>query len=50
VRLPICDDARQFKLVIEELGLCWIHDGAIAEIRRLAWPIMAALADPIQQR
>ena len=27
VRLLICDDAQQFKLVTEELGLCWIHDG-----------------------
>jgi len=27
VRLAICDDAPQFKLVTEELALCWIHDG-----------------------
>src|SRR2546428_680507 len=27
VRLLICDDAKQFKLVTGELGLCWIHDG-----------------------
>jgi len=27
VRLLICDDAKQFKLVTAELGLCWIHDG-----------------------
>jgi hypothetical protein len=27
VRLLLCDDAPQFKLVTEELGLCWIHDG-----------------------
>jgi hypothetical protein len=27
VRLVICDDAPQFKLVTEELALCWIHDG-----------------------
>src|SRR5580658_1780008 len=27
VRLLVCDDARQFKLVAEELALCWIHDG-----------------------
>jgi hypothetical protein len=27
VRLLVCDDAKQFKLVTEELGLCWIHDG-----------------------
>ncbi len=27
VRLLICDDAKQFQLVTEELGLCWIHDG-----------------------
>src|ERR1700683_3317054 len=26
VRLLICDDAQQFKLVTEELGLCWIRD------------------------
>ena len=23
----ICDDAPQFKLLTETLGLCWIHDG-----------------------
>jgi len=27
VRLVICDDAPQFKLVTAELALCWIHDG-----------------------
>ena len=27
VRLLLCDDAPQFKLVTAELGLCWIHDG-----------------------
>jgi Transposase IS66 family len=27
VQLLICDDAKQFKLVTRELGLCWIHDG-----------------------
>jgi len=27
VRLLVCDDARQFKLVADELALCWIHDG-----------------------
>jgi hypothetical protein len=27
VRLVICDDAPQFKLVTEELAPCWVHDG-----------------------
>lgn len=27
VRLLVCDDAKQFKRVTEELALCWIHDG-----------------------
>lgn len=27
VKLLICDDAPQFKLVSDELSLCWIHDG-----------------------
>src|SRR5712691_9714583 len=27
VRLLVCDDAKQFKRVTEERGLCWIHDG-----------------------
>lgn len=27
VRLLVCDDAKQFKLVTNELALCWIHDG-----------------------
>lgn len=27
IRLLICDDAPQFKLVTSELALCWIHDG-----------------------
>ena len=29
VRLLICDDAPQFKLVTGELALCWIHDGRL---------------------
>jgi hypothetical protein len=27
VRLLVCDDAKQFKLVPEKLALCWIHEG-----------------------
>lgn len=27
IRLLVCDDAPQFKLVTAELALCWIHDG-----------------------
>lgn len=27
LRLIICDDAPQFKLITEELALCWVHDG-----------------------
>ena len=27
VRLLVCDDAPQFKLVTEELALCWVHEG-----------------------
>src|SRR5215472_12189521 len=27
VRLLVCDDAKQFKLVADQLALCWIHDG-----------------------
>lgn len=27
VEVLICDDAPQFKLVSDELGLCWIHEG-----------------------
>jgi len=27
VRLLVCDDAKQFKRVTEELALCWVHDG-----------------------
>ena len=27
VRLLVCDDAKQFKLVAGQLALCWIHDG-----------------------
>jgi hypothetical protein len=27
VRLLVCDDAGQFKLVADQLALCWIHDG-----------------------
>ena len=29
VRLLICDDAPQFKLVTQELALCWVHDGRL---------------------
>ena len=27
IRLLLCDEAPQFKLVTQELSLCWIHDG-----------------------
>jgi hypothetical protein len=27
VKILLCDDAPQFKLLTEELGLCWVHDG-----------------------
>ena len=27
VEILICDDAPQFKLLTEKLGLCWVHDG-----------------------
>jgi len=27
VRLLVCDDAKQFKLVADQLALCWVHDG-----------------------
>ena len=27
VRLLVCDDARQFNWLTEEIGLCWIHEG-----------------------
>ncbi|MFH1628975.1 MAG: transposase [Pseudomonadota bacterium] len=29
IRLLICDDAPQFKLVTQELALCWVHDGRL---------------------
>jgi hypothetical protein len=29
VRLLICDDAPQFKLVTQQLALCWVHDGRL---------------------
>src|SRR5947209_19731159 len=27
IRLLVVDDARQFKLLTEERGLCWVHEG-----------------------
>jgi len=27
VRLLVCDDARQFKWLTDELALCWVHEG-----------------------
>jgi len=27
VRLLVCDDARQFKWLTDELSLCWVHEG-----------------------
>ncbi|MDQ3813544.1 MAG: transposase [Armatimonadota bacterium] len=27
VRLLVCDDAPQFTLITDELGLCWVHEG-----------------------
>jgi hypothetical protein len=35
VELLICDDAPQFKLVTDELSLCWIHEGR--HYKKLAW-------------
>lgn len=29
IRLLICDDAPQFKLITEDLSLCWVHDGRL---------------------
>ena len=29
IHLLICDDAPQFKLVTQELALCWVHDGRL---------------------
>ncbi len=29
IRMLICDDAPQFKLVTQDLALCWIHDGRL---------------------
>jgi hypothetical protein len=29
IHLLICDDAPQFKLVTQDLALCWIHDGRL---------------------
>jgi hypothetical protein len=29
IRLLICDDAPQFKLVTQQLALCWVHDGRL---------------------
>jgi len=41
VRLVICDDAPQFKLVTEELALCWIHDGRHYKKPFPTWCIIA---------
>jgi hypothetical protein len=27
VNLLLCDDAPQFKLITDDLSLCWVHDG-----------------------
>ena len=27
VKLLVCDDAPQFKLITDEMSLCWVHDG-----------------------
>ena len=27
IKILMCDDAPQFKLLTEEITLCWIHDG-----------------------
>src|SRR3990172_3402924 len=27
VKILLCDDAPQFKIITEELALCWVHDG-----------------------
>ena len=29
IRMLLCDDAPQFKLITEDLSLCWVHDGRL---------------------
>ena len=29
VKILLCDDAPQFKIITEELALCWVHDGRL---------------------
>ena len=29
MKILLCDDAPQFKIITEELALCWVHDGRL---------------------
>lgn len=45
VKIFICDDAPQFKLLTEELGLCWIHEGRHYKKLRPVVPYYARKSD-----
>ena len=44
VKLLVCDDAPQFKLLTDEMSLCWVHDGR--HYKRLS-PVVALHRDEL---
>ena len=50
IRLLICDDAPQFKLVTEDLALCWVHDGRLYKKLNPCIPYHQKLLDKFLDR
>jgi regulator of replication initiation timing len=50
VRLLVCDDARQFKWLTDELALCWIHEGRHYNKLTPFVPYHRQLLDKFRQR
>jgi len=50
VRLLVCDDAKQFQLVADELALCWIHDGRHYQSLEPCVPLHRELLEAFRKR
>ena len=50
VKILFCDDAPQFKLLTESLGLCWVHDGRHYKKLTPVVPVHAQLLAAFRER
>lgn len=50
IRLLVCDDAKQFKLVTDELALCWIHEGRHYQSLEPCVPVHRQLLEAFRER